>query len=70
MGTYPSCLKSNEGTVISIRSKCFTKPIKIVINDTDDKDAIKRIEEVLNVIQDKIKQQDQTRRQLPATPRV
>ena len=48
----PSCMKTNEGTIISVRSRCFEKPIKIFISDDDD-DALEHIEKILGYVRDK-----------------
>lgn len=56
----PRCVETNQGTVISIRSKCFEKPIKIMISE-DDEDSICKLESVLSSIKKRQEQLSQER---------
>lgn len=48
----PSCVKNNQGTIISIRSACFSRPIKIIIDDEDD-DMLEHLDGILTEIKRK-----------------
>lgn len=50
----PTCMtiKHENGTMISVRSRCFEKPIKIMISEEDD-DALDVLNNVLTLIRDK-----------------
>lgn len=45
----PSCVKNNEGTVLNIKSSCFEKPLKIVIDDEDD-DMLEHLQGIIETI--------------------
>lgn len=45
----PSCIKNNEGTVISVKSSCFEKPLKIVVSDDDD-DMLEHLDAIIKSI--------------------
>lgn len=53
MGLRPSCMKvDNQGTIISVKSKCFEKPIKIIVSEEDD-DMLEHLNQILDAIKGK-----------------
>ena len=50
----PTCMKAEHGTVVSVKSRCFEKPIRIYISDEDD-DALEHIEAILGFVHQKKK---------------
>lgn len=48
----PKCVHNNNGTVLSIKSNCFSKPIKIYISDDDD-ETLEKVQELIREIERK-----------------
>lgn len=47
----PSCMHTNQGTIIKISSNCFTKPVKIYIGDDDT--GLEQLNALLTQIRDR-----------------
>ena len=46
----PTCMHTNQGTVLKINSSCFDKPIKIYI--TDDDQGLEQLHTLVNTLKE------------------